>query len=193
MLQGRFIAGLVGLIASGAALAHTGAHPAGGWAAGFAHPFMGLDHLLAMVAVGVWAAQLGGHYRLLLPAVFVAVMMAGAAGAASGLSLPQVEGMIAVSVLALGMLVALAVKTQWHWPVSLVALFALFHGQAHGAEMPGLVAPWIYFAGFLLATALLHALGVLTATVLKSHPHLLRAGGAAMSVAGTGLLLAAFA
>lgn len=190
MMRIRIILGVVALIGSGAALAHTGSH-AGGWTAGFAHPFMGLDHLLAMIAVGIWAVQLGGHYRLLLPAVFLAAMMAGATGSAAGLPLPQVEGMIAVSVLVLGMLVALAVKTQWHWPVSLVALFALFHGHVHGTGMSELVAPWIYFSGFLLATALLHALGVFAATLLKLHPRVIRAGGAAMSVAGTGLLVAA--
>ena len=191
MLQVRWMAGLMGLIASGAALAHTGTHAGGGWAAGFAHPFMGLDHLLAMVAVGAWAVQLGGRYVVLLPAVFMATMAAGAAGAASGMTLPHVEGVIALSVLMLGMLVALAVKTNWHWPVSTVALFALFHGHAHGLEMPAFAAPLVYLAGFAAATALLHAAGAAAVVALKARPHVVRAGGAAIGMAGTGLLLAA--
>ena len=113
--------GLFGLIASGAALAHIGAHPEGGLAAGLAHPFMGLDHLLAMVAVGAWAVQLGGRYLLILPATFIAAMTAGAAAGSLGITLPLVESLLALSVLALGMLVAFAAKTQWHWPVSLIA------------------------------------------------------------------------
>lgn len=189
----RFVVGLLALLASGAALAHAGVHAGGGLAAGFAHPFMGLDHLLAMVAVGVWAVQLAGSYRLLLPAVFLATMAAGAAAAAHGITLPQVESMLAVSVLVLGMLAALAVKTQWHWPVSLVALFAMFHGHAHGTEMPAMATPWLYFAGFLAATACLLALGMAAATALKTRPQVLRAGGAAIGVAGTGLLLMAIA
>jgi urease accessory protein len=193
MLQVRFLAGLVGMITSGAALAHTGAHAGGGWVAGFAHPFMGVDHVLAMVALGVWANQLSGHYRLLLPAVFVAAMAAGAAAAAQGIVLPQVESMLALSVLVLGILAALAVKTQWHWPVSLVALFAMFHGHAHIAEMPVLATPWLYFAGLLAAAACLLALGAAAATALQARPHILRAGGAAIGIAGTGLLFAAIA
>jgi urease accessory protein len=193
MLQVRFLAGLLGLITSGAAWAHTGAHAGSGWVAGFAHPFMGLDHVLAMVALGVWANQLSGHYRLLLPAVFVAAMAAGAAAAAQGIALPQAESMLALSVLVLGILAALAVKTQWHWPVSLVALFAVFHGHAHTAEMPALTTPWLYFAGLLAAAACLLALGAAAATALQARPHILRAGGAAIGIAGTGLLLAAIA
>ena len=181
---------LAGLVASGAAMSHTGIHADGGFAAGLAHPFIGLDHLLAMVAVGVWAAQLGGRYLLMLPAAFVAAMAAGAAAGASGISLPQVESMIAFSVLALGVLVALSVKTRWHWPVSLIALFAMFHGHAHGAEMPAFSTPWLYFAGFIFTTAVLHATGVAAAVALKAHPGILRAGGVAVGLAGSWLLLA---
>jgi urease accessory protein len=194
MMQGmRLFIGLSGLIASGAAYAHTGAHPEGGFATGLAHPFMGLDHLLAMVAVGIWAVQLGGRHLLILPATFVAAMAAGAVAGAYGIALPQVESMVALSVLALGMLVALAVKTRWHWPISLIALFAMFHGHAHGTEMPDFSLPWLYFAGFMIATAALHALGVAAGAALKTHPGILRTGGVAVGVAGSWLLVAALA
>jgi len=187
----RWFFGLLGFIASGAASAHIGAHPEGGLATGLAHPFMGLDHLLAMVAVGMWAAQRGGRYLLLLPATFVATMAAGAVAGTFGLPLPQVEGMVALSVLVLGLLVALALNTRWVWPVSLVALFALFHGHAHGTEMPEFSAPWLYFAGFTIATAALHAIGVAAGVALKTRPGILRASGAAIGLAGSWLLLAA--
>jgi urease accessory protein len=170
-------------------MAHVGAHPDGGLATGFAHPFIGLDHLLAMVAVGAWAVQLGGRQLLIVPAAFVAAMAAGALAGTYGVALPQVEGMVALSVLALGVLVALAVRARWHWAVPVVAVFALFHGHAHGAEMPDFSAPWQYFAGFTIATALLHAFGVAAGVALKTHPAVLRAGGAAIGLVGGWLLL----
>jgi len=185
----RWFFGLLGFIASGAASAHIGAHPEGGLATGLAHPFMGLDHLLAMVAVGIWAAQLGRRHLLLLPATFVATMAAGAVAGTYGLPLPQVEGMVALSVLVLGLLVALALNTRWALPVSLVALFALFHGHAHGTEMPEFSAPWLYFAGFTIATAALHAIGVAAGVALKTRPGILRASGAAIGLAGSWLLV----
>ena len=184
---------LAGFLVSSAAIAHVGIHSAGGFAAGWAHPFMGLDHLLAMVAVGIWAAQLGGRRLLLLPAIFVVTMAAGAVAGTYGLPLPQVEGMVALSVLVLGLLVALALNTRWVWPVSLIALFALFHGHAHGTEMPEFSAPWLYFAGFTIATTALHAIGVATGTALKTRPGILRAAGAAIGLAGSWLLIAALA
>jgi len=194
MVQGvRLFFSFLGLIASGAVSAHVGVHPDGGFATGIAHPFIGLDHLLAMVAVGMWAAQRGGRHLLLLPATFVATMAAGAVAGAYGLPLPQVEGMVALSVLVLGLLVALALNTRWVWPVSLVALFALFHGHAHGTEMPEFSAPWLYFAGFTIATAALHAIGVAAGVALKTRPGILRAGGAAIGLAGSWLLFAALA
>jgi len=194
MVQGvRLFFSFLGLIASGAVSAHVGVHPDGGFATGIAHPFIGLDHLLAMVAVGMWAAQRGGRHLLLLPATFVATMAAGAVAGTYGLPLPQVEGMVALSVLVLGLLVALALNTRWVWPVSLVALFALFHGHAHGTEMPEFSAPWLYFAGFTIATAALHAIGVAAGVALKTRPGILRAGGAAIGLAGSWLLFAALA
>ncbi len=187
-----WILGPFGLAASGAAMAHVGDHTAGGLAAGWVHPFMGLDHLLAMVAVGVLAVQLGGRYLWLLPAAFVATMAAGAIAGTYGIALPQVESMIALSVLVLGILVAVSARAK-HWPLALVVLFALFHGHAHGTEIPELSSPWFYFAGFLAATAVLHAIGVGAGALLKARPAILRTGGVAASLAGAWLLIVTLA
>jgi urease accessory protein len=180
---------LLGMIAGGVAHAHTGVHAGGGFASGLAHPFLGLDHLLAMVAVGIWAVQLGGRSLLGLPAAFVIFMAVGAALGAAGLPLPHVEGVVALSVLALGCVVGLSARLAWRWAIPLVAGFALFHGHAHGAEMPAFATPWQYFVGFALATAILHLLGVLSACVLKERPAIIQAGGTAIALAGTWLLL----
>ena len=185
----RFVFLLIGAAASGAASAHVGAHPDGGLATGLAHPFMGLDHLLAMVAVGIWAVQLGGRRLMIVPATFVVAMGAGALAGLYGVAMPQVESMVALSVLALGVLVALSVRARWQWAVVVVAVFALFHGHAHGTEMPDFSAPWLYFAGFLIATAVLHAIGVTAGAALKAHPGVLRTGGVAIGLAGSWLLL----
>lgn len=182
---------LLGLIAGEIAHAHTGLHAGGGFANGLAHPFVGLDHLLAMVAVGIWAAQLGGRFLLGVPATFVMFMAVGAAVGAAGVPLPHVEGMVALSVLALGCVVGLSARLAWRWAILLVAGFALFHGHVHGAEIPAFATPWQYFVGFTLATAVLHFLGVLAATALKERPAIVRAGGAAIALAGTWLLLSA--
>ena len=183
--------GFLALMTSGAASAHTGINIGGELGAGLIHPFVGLDHLLAMVAVGIWAVQLGKRYLLIVPAAFVATMAVGAIGGAHGIALPQVEGMVALSVLVLGLLVALSLQAAWYWAVLLVAVFALFHGHAHGAEMPDFAAPWQYFLGFTVATASLHAIGITGGILLKQHAGIVRAGGAAISLVGAWLLLAA--
>jgi urease accessory protein len=184
----RLLLGLAA-VAAASAHAHTGVHADGGFLTGLAHPFIGLDHLLAMVAVGIWAVQLGGRSLLALPATFVSFMAIGAALGASGVALPQVEGMIALSVLALGIAVGLSAKLAWYWAVPAVAAFAVFHGHAHGAEMPDFGAPWLYFAGFLLATAVLHAGGVAAGVLLKTRPGILRLGGAAIGLVGAWLVV----
>jgi urease accessory protein len=116
-------------------------------------------------------------------------MAVGAMLGVAGVPLPQVEGMVALSVLALGCAVGLAARLAWHWAIALVAMFALFHGHAHGVEMPAFAAPWQYFIGFAAATASLHALGVVAASTLKAHPALVRAGGAAIGLAGGWLVV----
>lgn len=175
-------------VAPAAAWAHgEGAHNHVGLIAGLIHPFSGLDHLLAVLAVGLWAAQQGGRARWILPLSFVSAMAAGVALGADGMALPGVEVGIGVSVLALGILLAL--QTRWVLPLAslTVGTFALFHGAAHGQEMPLIATPWVYGVGILAATAALHAMGVLAGR--KLHKTWMRAAGVTLSLAGLGLML----
>ena len=143
-----------------AALARPGIGHPHGFVHGFAHPLGGLDHVLAMVAVGLFAWQLGGRALWLVPATFVLVMALGGALGIAGVAVPGVEIGIVASVIVLGAIVALRVKTPLAIATGLVALFAIFHGHAHGTEMPLDASGAVYAAGFLLATALLHAAGI---------------------------------
>lgn len=172
------------------AAAHTG-HGLDGLAAGFLHPLHGVDHLLAMVAVGAWAAQQGGRAVWALPAAFVGVMAAGGLLGSSGLALAGAESVILASVLVLGAVVAAAAKLPLRVAAPVVGAFALFHGVAHGAELPEAANAPAYAAGFAAATALLHAAGIALAFALSgAKPRLaLRALGAAQ--VGAGVLLAA--
>jgi len=176
------------LTASSAAFAHTNAS-AGGFVQGFAHPLMGVDHLLAMVVVGIWAATLSGAARWLLPAAFVVSMAIGATLGA-GIALPMVEPIIALSVLVLGVIVATAVRMPLAVGVALVALFAVFHGHAHFAEMPEEGLALAFGAGMLVATGLLHAIGLLMAVQgQRLGSWLPRAAGALTGLVGVALLL----
>lgn len=179
-----------GLVISGAVHAHVGAHAHGSFVAGLLHPFTGMDHLLAMVAVGLWAARAGARNWFVLPAAFVLSMMLGAGLGLLGGVLPLADGGTAISVLVLGSMVAFAAQVRWHWAVPLVAVFALCHGYMHGAEMPEFSDPWDYFAGFVLATISLHAFGVLSAFALRDRAALLRSVGVAISLAGAWLMIA---
>ena len=145
---------------TGAAFAHTGLGDAAGFTHGFMHPVGGLDHVLAMVAVGLYAALLGGRALWLVPATFVAVMAIGGALGMAGFGLPYAEIGIALSVVVLGLAVALRLSLPTLAAMALVGLFAVFHGHAHGAEMPQDVSGYAYAAGFMLATALLHCAGI---------------------------------
>jgi urease accessory protein len=143
-----------------AALAHPAIGNAHGFVHGFAHPLSGLDHVLAMVTVGIFAWQLGGRALWLVPGTFVVVMaLAGLVGMA-GIGIVGVEIGIAASVIVLGAIVALGVKPPVAIAMGIVALFAIFHGHSHGTEMPLDVAGVAYAAGFMLATALLHVAGI---------------------------------
>jgi urease accessory protein len=187
-------AAVMGLALAAPAFAHTGvAAHSHGFAAGVLHPLMGLDHLLAMLGVGVWAAQLGKRATWLVPAAFVAVMIAGAGLALSGIGMPMVEFGIAGSVLVIGALIAFGTRLPLGLAMGLVGLFALFHGHAHGTELPGFAHPAAYGAGFVAATALLHVAGVAIAVAVRRHAARLpfRIAGAAMAVAGGGLLIGA--
>src|SRR5215831_5633806 len=143
-----------------AASAHVGAGDTHGFAHGFLHPLSGIDHALAMVAVGLFAACLGGRAPWLVPLSFVSVMaLAGIAGSA-GTKLPFVEIGIGMSIVVLGLAVALQLSVPTLVAMGLVGFFAIFHGYAHGMEMPQGVSGLFYGAGFICATTLLHALGV---------------------------------
>ena len=143
-----------------AALAHTGIGHAHGFVAGFAHPLGGIDHILAMVTVGIFAWQLGGRALWLVPATFVLAMAAAGALGIYGLAVPFVEVGIAASIVVLGAIVALGVKAPLAVAMGVVGLFAVFHGHAHGTEMPLDASGAAYAAGFMLATALLHVGGI---------------------------------
>ena len=171
----------------GAALAHTGL-AASGFASGFGHPFGGLDHVLAMFAVGLWAARLGGRATWAVPTAFVVVMAEGAAAAAVGLALPPVEVGVAGSLLVLGAVIALDRRLSLASALPLVAVLAVFHGFAHGAEATGAA----YVLGFALATAALHGLGLacgfLANRLTAVRP--VQAGGGALALAGLWMLTA---
>lgn len=176
----RFIAALVALAVPGLALAHGGGAGTG-FLTGLGHPVGGLDHMLAMVAVGLWAAQAGGRARWAVPAAFVGVMALGGLAGIVGLPLPGVELGIAGSVLAFGLLVAFARRLPLPAGLALTAAFALFHGHAHGTEMAAGGSVALYAAGFMLATAALHGVGVL---VGEARRHAL--GAAFIRIAGAG-------
>ena len=127
---------------------------------GLAHPFSGMDHLCAMLAVGLWAAQLGGRMRWLLPMTFLSVMLAGGALGLNGVRIPFAEQGIASSLLVLGILIAATVRLPMMAGMVVVGLFALFHGYAHGAEMPASAAGLAYAFGFVAASACLHLIGL---------------------------------
>jgi urease accessory protein len=173
------------------AQAHTfGLHGAG-FAEGLAHPFLGLDHLLAMIAVGIWAAQLGGRLIWLMPATFLTVMASSASLASTALSLPALEPAIAGTVLALGLLIAFAVQVRAPQSMALIGVFALLHGYAHGLELPEAASPALYGLGFVLATALLHGAGMLLGVSARGIHLLTRACGSAIALTGLYLLAVA--
>lgn len=147
------------LVAATPAFAHVGQHLGFSAASGFAHPLRGLDHLAAMIAVGLWAAMAGGKRIWIWPAAFVVAMLVGGFVGHAGIELPQVEPAIALSVVVLGLLVAAGVSAPIPVGAVLIAAFAIFHGHAHGAEAPA--EGWAgYAVGFAAATALLHVVGI---------------------------------
>ncbi len=175
------------------ASAHTGVGDTAGFAHGFVHPLTGLDHVLAMVMVGVFAWQLGGRALWLVPTAFVALMAVGGALGVAGTGMPMVEAGIALSVVVLGVIVALRVRAPVAIAMALVGLFATFHGHAHGAEMPGSSAGLAYGLGFMVGTALLHAGGIALGFLIGSlserqGPLVVRAAGTATALAGIAIL-----
>ncbi len=155
----RWIAILAFCGMSGTAAAHPG-HDLLGFAAGLSHPLTGFDHLLAMVAVGLWAARCGQRKAWMLPAVFMSSMVSGASFAGLIHSPPSVEPGIAASVLVLGLVIALSLQVPAVFALAITAIFGTLHGFAHGSEIPVSAAPMSYAMGFLATTAALHASGV---------------------------------
>lgn len=141
------------------ALAHEG--QAGGFLAGLSHPVSGLDHIIAMIAVGLWGSQLKKPALWVLPLVFPMVMAFGAFLALIGLGLPGVEVGIALSAVVLGAMVLMEVKAPLPVSIFFVSVFAIFHGQAHGTELPADQNSLVYSVGFVISTGLLHAFGIL--------------------------------
>ena len=152
-----------------------------GFQDGFLHPMTGWDHLLAMVAVGLWAAQHRGRAVWLIPSSFVGVMLLGGILGVAGVQVPGVELAIAISVLALGALVATKTRFTPSLSMTVVGLFALFHGYAHGHEMPAAASALPFSVGFVLATALLHAAGLAAGLGFQKQPRVLRWAGAAIA------------
>lgn len=168
------------------ALAHSGTGLAGGFQSGFLHPLAGFDHLLAMVSVGLWGAFLGRPLIVMLPVIFPAVMAAGGVAAMKGVPAPPVEIGIAISVLVLGAMIALALRAPIWLASAIVAVFAVFHGYAHGSELPSAADPVGYSVGFVLATGLLHVVGIAIG-MLANRPGgklAVRGAGAGIAVAG---------
>jgi urease accessory protein len=168
------------------AFAHTGQGVAGGFAAGFMHPITGPDHVVAMVAVGMWGAFLGPPAIWLLPIVFPMVMAFGGVLGVVGVPLHGVETGIALSAITLGAMVAFAARPPLWVAAVLVGMFAIFHGYAHGAELPGAANPLAFGIGFVLATGMLHLCGIAFGLLVRwpLGERAVRATGGAIVCAG---------
>jgi urease accessory protein len=193
-LQSTIIGWALALVAL-PALAHVQEGQAAGFLTGLAHPVSGLDHVLAMIAVGLWGAQLGAPALWLLPVTFPLVMAFGGFLGLLGIPLPGVEAGIALSALALG----LAVATSWRPPLVLaavlVAVFAVFHGHAHGTELPEGQSGLTYSIGFVVATGLLHLAGIGIGVIQRwpAGQRVLRVLGAGVAAGGVYFLWRALA
>ena len=179
------------VFAPAAALAHPGHDAAGGLLHGFVHPVTGIDHVLAMIAVGVLAAQYGGRALWLVPMSFLVAMAAAGAIGMAGIPVQIVEAGIGLSVVVLGLVIAFQIKPPTLVAMVVVGFFALFHGYAHGSEMPNGQAGLSFAAGFLIATALLLSAGVGLGLLLQRRTlsrRLIQAGGGAMALVGIAVL-----
>ena len=179
------------MIVPSLAHAHVSPDHTNGALSGLSHPLLGLDHILAMLAVGLWAAQLGGRATWLVPATFVGLMTVGGTLGMAGFTLPFVEEGILVSVLMLGVLITASVRLPLAVSMGVVGLFAIFHGHAHGTEMQLGLSGLGYGLGFILTTAGLHACGIGLGRLAQhqSRTPLLRFAGAAIALVGLWLCL----
>jgi len=191
----RIVFASLAIVLPAAALAHAGtaAHDHGGFAAGLAHPFFGLDHLAAMVGVGLWsalAARRAWPDLLWAPLGFALMLLAGALAGLAGVAVPAVEPMVAASLLAIGLLVLTRLRLPAVVAAAVVGCFAVFHGLAHGYELAGDAQTWPTLAGMLLATVVLHGTGIALGWALR-HRQVWLPRVAGLSVAGLGVLLLA--
>ncbi|MCF6217663.1 MAG: HupE/UreJ family protein [Gammaproteobacteria bacterium] len=187
----RIVAAISVFFIPGLAVAHTGSHEVSGLISGILHPLTGLDHLIVILAIGLWLGARVGSQVPLMMAVFLAFLGLGAVMGASGFVLPSLETGIAVSVLVAGLLVATLARLPVIVSASLLALFALFHGTAHGAEMPVAITPLLYGAGLLISTVVLQLGAVWFGRMAQSvrAEWLLRMAGVLGGVFGAWLLL----
>jgi len=181
---------LAAVLAACPAFAHSGDGFSGGFTGGFAHPIFGPDHVIAMVAVGLWGAFLGAPAIWLLPIVFPLVMAFGGVLGILGVPLPGVEIAIALSAVVLGLMVALAARPPLWIAAVLVGVFAIFHGHAHGAELPAGANAVAFSVGFVVATGLLHLAGISFGLLARWPTGRLavRTAGGAIAVAGVAFL-----
>ena len=186
----RLIVALTVVCFAGVATAHEVTGIAGGFASGFMHPLLGWDHVVAMVAVGLWGAFLGRPSIWILPVVFPLVMALGGALGVAGVPLPAVETGIALSAVVLGAMVAFAARPPIWVAAVVVGAFAIFHGHAHGTELPGASSALSYSIGFVIATGLLHLGGIAFGLLVRwpAGRIAVRAGGGAIALAGVGFL-----
>lgn len=191
MLKRSLLTLAITLTATLPAFAHLDPAEHGSFAAGFSHPLFGLDHILAMVAVGLWAAIQGDKAVWIVPAAFLGTMALGFAAAIGGMPLPFVEPVILASVIFVGIAVALALPVPTWAVASLVGFFAFFHGHAHGGEL-GDAGAWQFAIGFIIATAALHAAGIAVALLFSRFggKTLSRMTGAATAIGGAYLAFA---
>jgi urease accessory protein len=166
-----------------------GLHGGDGFTAGLAHPLVGVDHLLAMIAVGFWAAYVGGRTLWAAPAAFITTMIAGGLVTLTGVAIPALEPLLAASVLALGLLLMLRARVGVSYGASLAAAFAVFHGAAHMIEMPVTANVFVYGAGFMLSTLLLQASGILMALAARGRSVVFRLAAAITALAGAWMLI----
>lgn len=178
------------LMFSSAVQAHEGGGIAGGFISGFMHPVVGWDHVVAMVAVGLWGAFLGAPAIWLLPVIFPMVMAFGGVLGVMGVPVPAVETGIAVSAIVLGMMVAIAARPPIWVAAVIVAAFAIFHGHAHGTELPSAANPLAYSLGFVIATGLLHISGIAFGLLVRwpAGKVAVRTGGGVIALVGLGFL-----
>jgi urease accessory protein len=178
------------LLSPAAAFAHTRGGEASGFVSGFEHPISGLDHVLAMIAVGLWGAQLGTPALWLLPVTFPMVMAFGGMLGLMGITLPGIEVGIAVSAIALGFAVFQEARPRLWIAALLVGFFAIFHGNAHGTELPPGASGILYSIGFVIATGTLHVTGIGIGLVHRwpAGRTALRVSGAVVALAGLAFL-----